>query len=675
MGTGSSSMSGGITRIQLLKGTEKTREIMDITLDFLLKNLQLRDFYSLSNPERCRKYVLFTANMLYSKFIQFKIAPTVDKSGTIMFRSVQDLTNPPDMKSDPSKSETLEQQSLCLKLAYFYVRIFQIYGALALTLIDESIEQKGQIKYARGILQAPGTDIYSAAAPLHKYTIGTTKDMRVMFGGSLFDIKNKFSPIPPSQIGSLGLFQCLHSILYTPIGVGAYDHDRGQGYDRGQDYGTRQEYAIKFIAESDGDMPVSAILRILGSKQRRDSKFIQNGELELQSGRENKIIIKIIAEAIIGIGEQYNTINILFQDNFNIRKGGISNVGNFGDIRHIFKFSVIGQREVEQQYPITILNWGSIIDRKQISVENTIHKFISRIWRMTEMKPTGATMDTDKTFTEIDRVDPHLKIQPLIDGLTRKRKFAHCVGRALQLLSSTPIFSSKTDSGIESRICDVKFSKEYIDTPIDAPLYESASILSLANLFYDLIQTGSPRVTFGQESLQEYIKFVKEMSVIFTGNATHDIQDIQKGEEQIFKKISSSERDRAICGSSRGPLVIGNEFAKNEIYPIVQSLFRRQLVHASNCSKILIQLFDIQQKKDNFNIRIHPNVMTKGIPEIDRIMKMTRNMLIKYYGDCEADYVAGMTLIKGKSEPDKSDKPIKGGYRVRFDLTRKKSLT
>ena len=108
--------------------TSDTRGMMDELLKYMLKEIIIRDFLALSNPTECKKYVIFLANTLYKHFYELQIAPIKDKKGVIAFRPIKDLI----------KDDDAEKQSLCLTLAYFYTRIFQIYGALALTVIDDA---------------------------------------------------------------------------------------------------------------------------------------------------------------------------------------------------------------------------------------------------------------------------------------------------------------------------------------------------------------------------------------------------------------------------------------------------------------------------------------------------------------------------------------------------------
>ena len=146
MGQGSSSPIGATTHAQAFSQTEYTRMVMDNLLNYMLKQLSVRDLLHISKESECKKYVLFKANAIYQYFYELRIFPTKDAKGLLTFRKIDDLVNP---KGDQEK----ERQSLCLIVAYFYTRIFQIYGALALTLIDDM-----NAMTSSGLIGLPGAD-------------------------------------------------------------------------------------------------------------------------------------------------------------------------------------------------------------------------------------------------------------------------------------------------------------------------------------------------------------------------------------------------------------------------------------------------------------------------------------------------------------------------------------
>ena len=148
---GSASLPAGLDHQQLFDMTKDTRLIMNKLLDYGLHKITVSEFVKLSSPEGSKKYVMFLANSIHKLFYELQVEPGTDKRGVIFFRSIKDLT-------EPTAQEKVERQSLCLTLAYFYTRIFQIYGSIALTLIDD-INDISQIGIFDGTDQTTGVSV------------------------------------------------------------------------------------------------------------------------------------------------------------------------------------------------------------------------------------------------------------------------------------------------------------------------------------------------------------------------------------------------------------------------------------------------------------------------------------------------------------------------------------
>jgi hypothetical protein len=162
MGASQSQSADPIDHADLQKRTEKERYLMEGILQFMLKELTIKDFTELSNPAKCKNYVIFMANNLFQYFQRIRVLPIMDARGFLAFRSYKELEK-------VSKEMEQEKQSLCLTLSYFYSRIFQIYGALALTLIDDVqyMTSSGIIQMKpTDFLRTPGMDPYHIQQPL-----------------------------------------------------------------------------------------------------------------------------------------------------------------------------------------------------------------------------------------------------------------------------------------------------------------------------------------------------------------------------------------------------------------------------------------------------------------------------------------------------------------------------
>jgi hypothetical protein len=213
----------------------------------------------------------------------------------------------------------------------------------------------------------------------------------------------------------------------------------------------------------------------------------------------------------------------------------------------------------------------------------------------------------------------------------------------MQLLRSEPL---ENKYGI-SNICKTKFFETTKDTSrsgIPEPgesLSKSPGLSALSNLFYDTIYVGTPQLVRGdkkvegsnESSLQQYIKFMKLMSIRFGDTPKEKLENI--------KNI----RDREVCKNMPEDIYIPYDTSV-EVFKLVKQLFAIQANHAARCGKILSMLFNISyDSTGRLNISLSNNIIEKGFSEIDRINHYARDILIAYYSNCEYKYVEGMKLI------------------------------
>ena len=66
MGAKISTTVASMEHEKLLAATRDTRSVVNTIFDFLLKEVNDKDIYELSNPEKCRKYIVTMATTLDS---------------------------------------------------------------------------------------------------------------------------------------------------------------------------------------------------------------------------------------------------------------------------------------------------------------------------------------------------------------------------------------------------------------------------------------------------------------------------------------------------------------------------------------------------------------------------------------------------------------------------------
>jgi len=174
----------------------------------------------------------------------------------------------------------------------------------------------------------------------------------------------------------------------------------------------------------------------------------------------------------------------------------------------------------------------------------------------------------------------------------------------------------------------------------------------LSQLFYDFIQIQSSKILRSPEStdIQSYVNFMKRMSAVFSGDSVSDQQAYGLEASAIKDRVS----DKACTALKSDTNYNIKDSAGRGVYKIVRRLFGTQIKHAARCGLLLEQLFKIEKTSGDMVIRIHPNVMLKGIPELDRINRLARNMLVEYYSNCENLYKQGIQgIAQTRVKPNK----------------------
>jgi hypothetical protein len=620
MGAGQS-IPATLTRQKVFELTRNTRALMNVLMDYMLKEVSVRDFLALSNPTECKKYVIFMANTLHKYFYELQIVPTKDKRGIIAFRPVKDLVNP------SQETDSSERQSLCLTLAYFYTRIFQIYGALALTLIDDAtyMSESGLVSYysdssKQGLLP-PG---------FRQYT--------TMSGGDYRQMQS-----------DLGNFYFLNSALEL----------------------TPESYGYRFLYQGAGDS--AGEVYITATKLARNASYrpvvqVEGTEIKPQTG-----------EFVIGYrgARKYAQLELTAK-----REIGSSTIDfEMRKLKYYKKDSSEPQftevpSEIIPQKKLKIIGIDAVgRERKVYSIvgtDDSIQDYFSRIFtkllpyvkRLIEGDYTGVSatsaVDTSETGTAEE-----LRLFRTLRNLQQTKPLGHCLARAMQLLRNFPL--QPGEPGV-SYICKARFLEHTITSPSGSkievsrsgipapgdPLEKSPGLAATAQLFYDTILIGTPKIVMGDKPLpggkpsstQQYISFMKKLAQLF---GDYKVVGVPKSDEAL--KASGlrgirNRRDKELCEGTTGNINIPRTTATS-VYGVVNQLYRTQVEHAGKCGQIFKMLFNIEQDKSSgrYRISLSENIIKKGFPEIERINYLARDVLVNYYSNCESTYLKGVKIV------------------------------
>jgi len=116
------------------------------------------DLYSLSDPLKCKEYVVMTSKAMEKVFSKITLYPGRGSEGSYFFQKLSGIKD-----SNPIAAE---QEGFCMDLAFFYVRIFQIFAAVSLTILNTEIEDPfTKYAYARNGTRKRGAVVHGVQAP------------------------------------------------------------------------------------------------------------------------------------------------------------------------------------------------------------------------------------------------------------------------------------------------------------------------------------------------------------------------------------------------------------------------------------------------------------------------------------------------------------------------------
>ena len=123
---------GGFVSTPVLNNIE-TPNVLNFILQEMFRRSDLVDIYSLADSKRCSRYIVASADALQKLFVKIRVNPVKGSNGILYFQSMDGLLGgmPADLKA--------QQRANCLELSFFFIRIFQIFGAVAISMFDNTI--------------------------------------------------------------------------------------------------------------------------------------------------------------------------------------------------------------------------------------------------------------------------------------------------------------------------------------------------------------------------------------------------------------------------------------------------------------------------------------------------------------------------------------------------------
>lgn len=587
MGQGQSLQSPTLpSREEILKRTNNGKTLIKDIFSWMVYQADIKEFYSLANPDHCSKYIFITANALDALFKKIQLEPQEGQKGMIYLQKAQFLTNP----EEPQLKEA--RKLLCTKLAFFYVRIFQIFAALALSVLDVDTASEGKLINVIGQLRQ--SDQY---IPL----FGKQQ------GGALS--QSRFLP---------KAFEDFRPYLKETQKENIYEI-----------LGTEQTLYLKLSQKEETDT-----LKLLYLRKSSQLNKLLRVESDIKVEKTNDD--KLLSVYLINIHD--------VEDNSSLRE----------DIKIKFVYSNIDRswKDSSTNDPINIRlfevfeeyiyedvllgkKYRNLLKQKQQTRKNTNYKNRNTGKYNSYTRRDDYGRSKAYNFQEASRsVQEGLHTKMLLESFNPPPK-AHCIARSLQLLSESGL-QAKFPAEVYSSICKTKFLTDSRSLPVaDSGIDKEVGIYALSQLFYDVIRESMPAIS--EKTREQQQAFTKKMAFVF-----EEKKDEQKQFSQIKNKLPSGICDEK---SKDRILKITNRDLIFKLRDTVRKMIDQQISHTANVVLLLKKMFLLPIKPGD-RLEIHPNVRRLGMQEVNRLAQEARNLLIAYYENCEIFYRIGVQHIQ-----------------------------
>ena len=612
--------------IKEIKDVKESHAMMNLILRYMMKQINVNDLVKLSEPGTCKEYVISLAQHMSSQFSRLQITPYHEKkSDVLLFKKYSDLD--PSKKSDAQTEE--QKKSLCLLLSYYYTRIFQIYGALAITLLNDisssQTASKSFMAAERPVNQTPG---YEPTTVAHIQPWGAR-------GGA------------QKEEIQASLFSFIGSYL---IEKEPYSSTKGWKtiYDMTNPNGGRVFFDK--VATS-----------TTGSVTSDKGRFM----IYPPATNDRYLILEVLATRIKNTNDDVSLLYPSLK----------SSDGKVMSLPDSFTSRISIRRTAEGSYMVYVEE-----KKNSITTMDIANYFQGVFQELIITLPTKGRPTSEETPMNEEKVPDPLKLAITVRALQERRTAGHCIARALQLLRTVPSAIPGGPLSYESDICMEKFTftarkhTGEVVTPKEVPATRgvpeygkslstsgasSRGFHSFIQLFYDTIRVGSPQLIMGDKAFEEYKEFMGKMADLFMD----DVPSVtpETAMDAGLAKVKN-RRDDMMCtgeGMSKGkPMKIDSRVNIKAVSDVVSELYSIQVKHAKQCGEIFESLFHItyDEKKNPLTISLSKNVLQGGFVEIDRINDRARKVLIDYYSMCEQKYVKGVNLIV---EPMRREREVK----------------
>jgi hypothetical protein len=616
MGNLVSSGTGSITRQQLLDSTRDNREFTNKIFKVMLDKITPTDILELSDSGKCSKYVFLMAQSIGKIFDDLRIVPKKDSTtGVVYYQLVDQLTKPKD------EGDKRRARELCLTIAYFNIRLFQIFGALTLSIIDDP----------------------SAGAVLGSLYVRDMADKMYTFEQR--EPRKGFwdQPVRPGSRPAL-------------IG-GAVDDDFFSGL-------TKSRFKI-FKNILDGPEQITIEDRIITALRFNGSTiylfFDGSKNLYYNDGDNNYYCFMSISVypraypraypgAYPGAYGAYGAYPEPYKnDEIQRIKINLSSYQYKNNTLSSTELATINRalsRIVSEFTVITDINgieWQedktnkSLINKLKDEFYRKITTEVKKVVNITLSDYRDSRSNGLRDLSESSSSDKILKTKYIVDTIKQissGNSVSLCVARALQLIDARSVLVPKP-TGVTSSVCKIKPAGLERSIPTGR-LTDVPGIQALDQLHY----TGQLRTDGKRDFVPDtdYVSFLDIMRKAFNEKTPATVKTLDG--------ISAKTPEECGRDAAEKYLYINDPKKIRDIMAYVNNLFAIQSNHTLAVINFFkTKLFLIKKTDKGTSIDIHPSLLSGDLNELEKVSKDARKLLVNYYSGCENKYQEGLRVV------------------------------
>ena len=727
----------------------QTPTVLNFILQEMFRRADLVDIYSLADPKRCDRYVVAGADALDSLFVKLRVNPLKGPGGILYFQSVDGLT------SSAPKNIKEKRKENCLELSFFFIRIFQVFGAVTISMFDNSIPltdpvivppsevrakkpvflQQQNFDPTRASLQEPKSSSWFGFGgalsardsgqfyiPNGPYKIlnyyisrpneGSTSTDSMTFPGfstmfldqaSLYDINiqngqvtsRSVKPSPLPLIKYTYIRDSNPYVLTALLNIDGIDNynvtlknytkdgsttsavtpseifrtyagdtpiSSGQAYPelKGKSLPTILQAMFEEVGvQLFGTVPYSTVkylrkMRYISATTNADTT-IAGTHVSIPGSQDNKGIVTIIFRDSMTIppgGQDSKKITVTITATLEIDepRQDITDGSYKNRIYIDFSKSTIKPSEAGEYIQLRARKYSDFVAYskdavpKSESSDLTIPAYIESVFQNI-IKQASSTNNSGIALTrqglpkpyDSDNIPRDLRIKELWNALAKDPPIkSYCIARAIQLLSVDAIRGKMTKQAFSSA-CSLSFAyqKDGSLPAQEGKLSDVVGLHSLATLFWTDLETQIPKL----QDEAKYKNFLRFMKMNLENFKTLELTP------EPEKMSSIEERGPEVCDVTEGARLQLPSNVTNKLQAVVQALIQQQQNHINAGMQVIQLLFDMNSIVNKKQFAINPEILRGGMPEVNRVTSIARDLLMKYYSGCESTYRDGLKIL------------------------------